>query len=106
MGCLTDMAYLADHGRGYAVMINSGNGKALFKITNLIRSYVIRDLPAPALPPAASVPIELQRHFDGYYQLNRKICLQPSAFPRGLRKRAPFGFRRRVREGLLPRRSR
>ena len=68
MGGLTDMAYLPDHGRGYAVMINSGNGKALFKITNLIRSYVIRDLPAPALPPAASVPIELQRHFDGYYQ--------------------------------------
>ena len=37
---------------------------------------------------------------------NRKICLQPSAFPRGLRKRAPFFFRRLVREGLLPRRSR
>ena len=28
-GGLTDMAYLPDYGRGYAVMINSGNGDAL-----------------------------------------------------------------------------
>ena len=68
MGGLTEMAYLPDQGRGYAVMINSGSGKALSQISTLIRHYVIRDLTPPSLPPAASVPAELQRHYAGYYQ--------------------------------------
>ena len=67
-GGLTEMAYLSDYGRGYAVMINSGKGKALRQIGNLVRRYVIRDLTPPALPPAASVPAELQQHYGGYYQ--------------------------------------
>jgi hypothetical protein len=62
------MAYLSDYGRGYAVMINSGNGKALHQIAKLVRQYVIRDLTPPALPPATSVPTELRRHYGGYYQ--------------------------------------
>jgi CubicO group peptidase (beta-lactamase class C family) len=68
MGGLTEMAYLSDYGRGYAVMINSAKGKALRQITSLVRQYVIRDLTPPALPAAASVPAELQRHYAGYYQ--------------------------------------
>jgi CubicO group peptidase (beta-lactamase class C family) len=68
MGAFTEMAYLPDYGRGYAVMINSGNGKALRQIARLVRHYVIRDLIPPALPPEASVPPELQRHYSGYYQ--------------------------------------
>jgi CubicO group peptidase (beta-lactamase class C family) len=67
-GGLTDMAYLPEYGRGYAVMINSGNGRALYQIAELARQYVVRDLTPPALPPAASVPAELQRHYAGYYQ--------------------------------------
>lgn len=69
MGGLTEMAYLSEYDRGYAVMINSGNGKALFQIANLIRRYVVRDLTPPTLPPAASFPIELQQHYGGYYEL-------------------------------------
>jgi len=68
MGGLTDMAYLSEHGRGYAVMINSGNGKALYRIAKLIRQFVVRDLTPPALPPAAPVPAELQRRYAGYYE--------------------------------------
>lgn len=68
MGGLTEMAYLPDYGRGYAFMINSGNGKALAQIGKLVRQYVIRDLTPPALPPAAVVPAGLQRHYAGYYQ--------------------------------------
>jgi hypothetical protein len=68
MGGLTEMAYLSDYGRGYAVMINSGSGGALYRIAKLVRQYVIRDLTPPALPPAASVPAELQQHYAGYYQ--------------------------------------
>jgi CubicO group peptidase (beta-lactamase class C family) len=68
MGGLTEMAYLPGYGRGYAFMINSGNGKALRRISDLVRHYVIRDLIPPALPPAASVPAELKQHYSGYYQ--------------------------------------
>ena len=68
MGGVTEMAYLSDHGRGYAVMLNSGNGKALYRIARLIRQYVIRDLTPPALPAAAPIPTELRQHYAGYYQ--------------------------------------
>ncbi len=52
LGGLTEMAYLPGYGRGYAVMINSGSGKALRLIADMLRHYVIRDLIPPALPPA------------------------------------------------------
>ena len=68
MGAFTEMAYLPDYGRGYAVMINSGNGKALRQIAERVRHYVIRDLTPPALPPEVPVPPDLQRHYAGYYQ--------------------------------------
>jgi CubicO group peptidase (beta-lactamase class C family) len=68
MGGLTEMAYLPDYGRGYAVMINSGNEKALIEIGKLVRQYVIRDLTPPPLPPAAPVPAGLEQHYAGYYQ--------------------------------------
>ena len=74
MGGLSEMAYLSDAGRGYAVMINSGNGFALLRITKLIRTYLVRDLTPPLLPPPVSVPAELQRHYGGYYQI-----ISPSA---------------------------
>lgn len=69
MGALSEMAYLPHAGRGYAVMINSGNGHALLRITKLIRTYLVRDLTPPPLPPQVSVPAELQRHYGGYYQI-------------------------------------
>ena len=67
-GGLTDMAYLPDYGRGYAVMINSGDGKALFRIGKLLKQYVTRDLTAPPLPPVVPIPNEFKQHYDGYYQ--------------------------------------
>ena len=67
-GGLTDMGYLPNDGRGYVVMINSGNGKALYQIGKLVRHYVTRDLTPPALPPVASISNELQQHYRGYYQ--------------------------------------
>jgi len=69
MGALSEMAYLPDAGRGYAVMINSGNGHALLRITKLIRTYLVRDLTPPRLPPSVFVPAELQRHYGGHYQI-------------------------------------
>ena len=49
-------------------MINSGKGRALSRISRLVRHYVIRGLTPPAMPHAAAVPIELRRRYGGYYQ--------------------------------------
>jgi hypothetical protein len=68
MGGLAEMAYLPEHGCGYAVMINSGHGQALFRITKLLRHYVTRDVTSPGLPPTVPVPPSLQRRYAGYYQ--------------------------------------
>lgn len=68
-GGLSEMAYLPEHGRGYAVMINSGDGKALFRIARLIRRYVVRGLTPPALPQTVPVPAEKRQEYGGYYQL-------------------------------------
>ncbi len=67
-GALTEMAYLPDYGRGYAFMINSESGRALSRISELVRHYITRGLKPPALPPVAVVPADLQRHYAGYYQ--------------------------------------
>jgi hypothetical protein len=67
-GGMTDMGYLPEYGRGYAIMINSGKGRALARISELVRHYIIRGLTPPALPPVAFVPAEVQRHYEGYYQ--------------------------------------
>jgi hypothetical protein len=68
LGASTDMGYLPDYGRGYAIIINSGNGRALSRISELVRHYIIRGLTPPALPPVALVPADVQRHYRGYYQ--------------------------------------
>ncbi len=68
LGAVTDMGYLPEYGRGYAIMINSGNGRALMRISELVRHYIIRGLTPPALPPVAFVPADVQRHYEGYYQ--------------------------------------
>jgi len=78
-GGLAEMAYLPDYGRGYAVMINSGKQGTLSRIATLVRHYATRGLKPPALPKAERVPVEVQRHYAGYYQniRPRKQKLQP-----------------------------
>lgn len=45
-GGLTNFSYLPDHGLGHAIMINSGSGDALNRITKLIRDFETRDFQA------------------------------------------------------------
>ena len=68
LGGLTDMAYLPEPGCGYAIMLNSGNGRALARISELVRHFIIRGLTPPPLSPVANVPADVQRHYEGYYQ--------------------------------------
>ena len=67
-GGLTELAYLPDDGVGYVFMINSGSGAALTQISNLIRSYITRDLPKPPALPVAQVPEALVREYAGWYE--------------------------------------
>jgi CubicO group peptidase (beta-lactamase class C family) len=114
MGALCEMAYLSDAGRGYAVMINSGNGHALWRITKLIRAYLVRDLTPPLLPPPVAVPAELQRHYSGHYQmispvyqsyyfLDRLIGIKKLTFTSDALSTSSYGFGREKWMPVSPR---
>jgi CubicO group peptidase (beta-lactamase class C family) len=68
-GGLTDFSYLPDHRAGYAIMINSGDGNALYRIQQLVRSFQTHNLKSDKtvrLDTATSVP-NMDMH--GYYTL-------------------------------------
>jgi hypothetical protein len=68
MGGLAQFGYLPDQGRGFVILMNSGNFNAKDQIATLVRKQVIQGLKPPALPPAKPVPAEVRRHYEGYYQ--------------------------------------
>jgi hypothetical protein len=53
-------------GEGYVVMINSGDGGALRRVTELLKDYLLRNRNPPQLP-AVALP-EKYAALDGYYQ--------------------------------------
>jgi CubicO group peptidase (beta-lactamase class C family) len=65
-GGLTMMAYRPDQGVGFAFMINADNYGALRQIDHLLRTYLIRSLPHPALPPVAPMAPHA-REWAGWY---------------------------------------
>jgi CubicO group peptidase (beta-lactamase class C family) len=67
-GAMTEMDYLPEYGRGFVVMINSGSPIGIYRIRRMLQRYVIRGLTPPAAPAAASIPVDLQRQYSGYYQ--------------------------------------
>ncbi len=66
-GGLTEMAYLPEDGAGYFFSINSANSQAYQKISESIRSYITRNLPVPAVPPAAPLPADAGA-YAGWYE--------------------------------------
>jgi hypothetical protein len=66
-GGLTELAYLPEAGVGYVLMINSSNAGALNEISALLRNFVTRTLPKPALP-AAAPPSALAPGYAGWYE--------------------------------------
>jgi CubicO group peptidase (beta-lactamase class C family) len=69
-GGLAKLEYLPEQGLGFVVMINGGSGKAFEDVATLVRNHLTRDLPKPSPPAAASVPLEAQRAFSGYWRID------------------------------------
>ncbi|MEM1176004.1 MAG: serine hydrolase domain-containing protein [Pseudomonadota bacterium] len=67
-GGLTELSYLPSAGRGYAFMINSGNGQAFGEISRLVRSYLTHDLEAPASPEPVAIT-DGHKALTGLYRL-------------------------------------
>ena len=67
-GALADLAYLADEGVGYALMINSENGDAEDQLENLVRAYLVRNLKPPPPTLAASVDVAQLAEYSGWYE--------------------------------------
>ncbi len=66
-GALAEMAYSTQLGRGYAFMINTSNGKAFWRVSQLVRKYLVRELKSPELPKAITLSPEVQNRYSGYY---------------------------------------
>ena len=74
-GGLTDFAYLPEHKLGYAVMINSGNGNALYRIVKLIREFQTKDIKKAELDLGKTELTE-ENSINGFYvSINPRIQL-------------------------------
>ncbi len=74
-GGLTDFSYLPDHKMGYAVMINSANGDALYRISTLIRDFQTSGLPAHKTTSKGK-KIAHPNNINGYYiAINPRVQL-------------------------------
>ncbi|MEW6367608.1 MAG: serine hydrolase domain-containing protein [Acidobacteriota bacterium] len=69
-GGAASMGYLPGEGLGYCFMINGGNAPAFERIEKLIKGYLTKDLPRPAVPPIAKVPADLAQRYSGYYRFD------------------------------------
>lgn len=78
-GGLSNLAYLPEQGLGYFLSINGGSAEAFMAVSRQLQAYVTRDLAAPTLPQAQTVPAELARGFSGWYG-NDSPRNQPFAF--------------------------
>ncbi len=71
-GGLSELAYVKELGHGYVVMINSGNGAAIGRISDLLRGFILKD--HPTSEPQRLVLPEQFRSIEGYYQpLNNRV---------------------------------
>ncbi len=65
MGGLSELFYVKERGEGYVLMINNGDGAALNQLSDLVRSFLLRDV-HPTDPARSTLP-EPFRQLDGYY---------------------------------------
>lgn len=68
MGGLTDLAYLPEHQFGHAIMINSGSGEALDRITQLVMDFQTQNLDANKVNTKSGLT-DQHKAVSGYYRL-------------------------------------
>ncbi|MCF0064613.1 hypothetical protein MUK70_04910 [Dyadobacter chenwenxiniae] len=68
-GGLADFSYLPDHQAGYALMINSGDGNALHRIQQLVRSFQTRHLKSDKTVRLDSSTFVPDADINGYYTM-------------------------------------
>jgi CubicO group peptidase (beta-lactamase class C family) len=68
-GGLARLRYLPEAGAGYAVVINASNPEALKRIGDRLRSWVLRGVPRPAVPPAGPMPTDAGA-YSGWFRLD------------------------------------
>lgn len=66
--CLASVQYCPELGVGWAVMLNTNRGGALARINQLMRDYLLRNAPRPALPPVGPRPAFLTPALNGVYR--------------------------------------
>jgi hypothetical protein len=66
-GGLSELWYVPEHGIGYFTSINSDNGFDSFRIGQVIRQYLTRGLPQPAVPMLAALPADAP-NYQGWYE--------------------------------------
>lgn len=68
-GGLTDFSYLPTHQAGYVIMINSGDGNALYRIQQLVRSFQTNNLKSDKTVRTDSAATVSRTDLHGYYTL-------------------------------------
>jgi CubicO group peptidase (beta-lactamase class C family) len=66
-GALAEMHYLPREGIGYAVMINCENGYAMYRLEEVVRTYLVRNLKPPPTAPFGSVDETQMAKYSGWY---------------------------------------
>ena len=67
-GYLAEMAYLPNHGLGYAFMINASNWEAYLEISKLVQQYLTVDLEPDPKTPTAAVEVSVLQSYKGWYE--------------------------------------
>ena len=67
-GYLAEMAYLPNHGLGYAFMINASNWEAYLEISKLVQQYLTVDLEPDPKTPTAAVEVSVLQSYEGWYE--------------------------------------
>jgi hypothetical protein len=62
------MAYLPEHGVGYAFTVNAMNGGAEAGILQLVQAFLTRDLKPPAIPLPVAGGAQAIRPYTGWYE--------------------------------------